>query len=213
MDYQRLASSSDPTQCCGLFAKRGETVRDLAAQPVHVVLERMEKLQRALHMKSMSVWNHQCEEQRDAVRARIAGDVEGARSHMRVALRLRYERSTLLKKYENVASLTSKLQSVYENAAMASAISSANVQLDVLLNQHNYADLMDELRDNLDRAHEQDTILSEDVDVGMDVDDELDALIVQQEDEEAAEMETRLPDAPRVPLVHQEKQKVREGLK
>lgn len=190
--YHRLASSapSVETSCCGLIRRRRQESRDL-----DTVLERMEKLQRALNLKSMSVWNHQRERERDAMRAKVEGDAEGARSHMRIALRLRQERSALLKKYENLTTLTSKLQSVYENAAMAGAISSANANLETLL-ANDYETLMDDLRDNLARVDEQDEVLGEDM--GINVDDELDALFLQQEDEEAAEMETRLPDLPPV---------------
>lgn len=207
MEYrQNLLPPSPPqsdveTLCCGFI--RHETPKDLAAQPVHTVIERLEKLQRALKMKSMGIWNHQREEERDAIRAKTDGDTEGARSHMRIALRLRQERNVMLKKYENMAALASRLQGAYENAAMAGIISSANVKLETLLTD-DLEDLMDDLRDNLARVNEQDDVLAEDVGIPMDVDDELDALFIQKQDEDAAEMETRLPDAPKVKKENEE---------
>jgi hypothetical protein len=159
-------------------------------------MERIEKLQRALKMKQMGVWNHQREEERNAVRAKSDGDTEGARSHMRIALRLRKERAALLRKYENMDALCSRLRTAYENARIGGIISNANQKLESLLHD-GYEDLMDDLRDNLARVNEQDDVLAEEIGSPVDVDDELDALFVQREEEEAAEVESRLPDAPR----------------
>lgn len=178
--------------CCGFVRqkrrKRQETISDL--------LDRLGELERAENMRANGLWSQMAEKKQEAVKANREGDVDGARSHTRIFMQIKAKRIKMLKKRENLISISDTLGTAYQNAVQAHLISDSNATLESLAAAMpgDLDDLVDRLKDNLQITEEGSERLSEPlVFQNEDVDEELNGMIERRDDEEAMGLE--LPDA------------------
>jgi hypothetical protein len=198
MEYSSapLLSSKDEEEetislCCGFIHQK----RRKPQETVSSVLERLAELDRAQTMKINSLWSHMCEKREEAVRANKQGDVEGAKSHVRIFIQMKEKRAKMFAKHENLLSVSNTIKVAYENAILANTIKESNATLESLAAATpDIHDLMDRLHDNLYIAEETNEILAEPVFTKEDVEDELKIMIDRRDSVEATLL--NLPDVP-----------------
>ncbi len=192
--------------CFGLLRrKKYDPLLLLEHETVDTVVERLRKLARRRWVFVGGLEHDEKEARQNAVAA-FVNDRELAHMYYRMADKYKAERKRELAKYENIHALIARINEAHRNVGLATSFLASARTLEEILNATpDAATVMDQLRDQLERADEQGEELVVPLQPTWEVDEELEAMIVKQDEREAAELE--LPDAPRGQVGGEVKQK------
>ncbi len=191
----KTSEEEEEAYCFGLLRRKKHDPLLLEHETVDTVVERLRKLARRRWV-IMGGLDHDEKEARQNAVAAFLDDRELAHMYYRMADKYKAERKREMAKYENIHALIGRITEAHRNVGLATSfLASARTLEEILDATPDAATVMDQLRDQLERADEQGEELAVPLQPTWEVDEELEAMIVKQEEREAAELE--LPDAPR----------------